>query len=53
MNPIDIINNEVICAGKLISNGQLCLLHCRINQGGNLEFTGRSNNQEAVDNLVT
>ena len=52
MNPIDIINNEVICAGTSVSNGTLCLLHCRINQGGNLEFTGRSNNQEVLDSLI-
>ena len=50
-HPVDIINNEVICAGQ--SNGNPALIHCRVNPGGNLEFTIRSNPVELADQLMS
>jgi len=51
LNPIQTINNEVICAGQT-SNGGICLLHCRVNAGGSLEFTAKSNTQDTIDKLI-
>mmetsp|Transcript_22137 Transcript_22137/g.21345 ORF Transcript_22137/g.21345 Transcript_22137/m.21345 type:complete len:150 (-) Transcript_22137:60-509(-) len=51
LNPIQIINNEVICAGQ--SNGVLCLLHCRVLPGGMLEITGKSDSQETLEYLFS
>ena len=31
---VEIINNEVICAGQYSPNGALILVHCRINMNG-------------------
>lgn len=49
-NPVDIINNEVICAGQQGSNA--VLVHCRVNAGGLLEFTVRSSSAEMSDQVI-
>jgi hypothetical protein len=51
-HPVEIIGNEVIAAAQT-TNGALCLLHCRVGLGGQLEFTARVNSQETADHLVT
>lgn len=33
-HPIEIINNEVICAGQSLLNNSIVLIHCRVNMGG-------------------
>lgn len=50
-NPVDIINNEVICAGQ--SNGNPVLIHCRVNPGGQLEMTIKSNNGELLEHCAS
>ncbi len=52
-NVIEIINNEVISAGQSLSNGQVSLIHCRVNPGGHLELTVKGNNNETLDQLIT
>jgi len=45
---IEIINNEVIAAGQLISNNtQAVLIHCRITPA-TLDFTIKSNTNDLV-----
>ena len=46
-NVVDIINNEVISAGQ--QNGNPVLIHCRVNTGGNLEFTLKSNDPSLLE----
>ena len=50
-NPVDIINNEVISAGQ--TNGNPVLIHCRVNPGGALEFTVKSNAKELLDLVIS
>jgi hypothetical protein len=49
-NVVDIINNEVISAGQY--NGNPVLVHCRVNIGGNLEFTLKSNDPSLLEVLA-
>ena len=51
LHPVDIINNEVICAGQ--TGGNPALIHCRVNQGGNLEFTIRANPGELAEQIMS
>jgi hypothetical protein len=46
-HPVDVINNEVICAAQ--TSGNPALVHCRVNPGGLLEFTIRANPVELAD----
>ena len=48
-HPVDVINNEVISAGQ--SSGNPVLVHCRVNPGGFLEFTLKSNNAELLESF--
>lgn len=50
-NVVDIINNEVISAGQL--NGNPVLIHCRVNPGGNLEFTLKSNDPGLMEQVAS
>ena len=49
-HPVDVINNEVICAAQ--QSGNPLLAHCRVNPGGFLEFTLKSNNSELLDQFI-
>lgn len=49
---VQIINNEVICAGlstKPTENNAQMLVHCRVNPGGNLQFTLKGKSQSEVE----
>ena len=49
MHPVEIINNEIISAGKSNLSGHVCLVHCRVNMGGLLEFIVKSTSLECVE----
>lgn len=49
---VEVINNEVICAGMDPSN-MLCLLHCRVDPTGNLTFTVKTSQQSTLNDLET
>lgn len=53
LHPVEIINNEVICAGSHLASQSLVLVHCRVNQGGYLEFTLKGSNQEVLNQVST
>ena len=50
-HPVDVINNEVICAAQ--TSGNPALVHCRVNPGGLLEFTIRANPVELADQILS
>jgi len=49
---VEVINNEVIAAGQMIQQPQVCVLvHCRVT-AGQLEFTVRSAAAETTESVV-
>jgi hypothetical protein len=52
LHPVEIINNEVICAGQTIQGAAACLIHFRVLPGGTLEATIKSTAAEIGDYLI-
>ena len=45
--------SEVICAGKLKTNGSICLVHARIVAGKGVVITARTNSKVFTNKLCT
>jgi len=53
IHPVEVINNEVICAAQTLQGAIAVLIHFRVNAGGAIETTIKSTASEVGDLLIS